>query len=146
MKELEFMELLSELPPEYIEEAEAYRPRPIIRKIYGIPVLAACLVVLIAAVVYPKLRTARPGVIMEPETTTAVTAVTTDLSAESLPDGEEKPIQTGVTTLPGEEGVSSKTVTAGTAVTEQTHKTGGSQDSESAQTTATGKTASDTHT
>ena len=146
MKELEFMELLSELPPEYIEEAEAYRPRPIIRKVYGIPVIAACLVVLIAAVIYPRLRTEKPGMVMEQETTTAVTAVTTDLSADSLPEGEEKPIQTGVTTLPEQGAVSSKTVTAGTAVTEHTRKTGGSQDSEPAQTTASGKTASDTHT
>jgi hypothetical protein len=47
VKELEFMELLSELPAEYIEAAAAPQPhqRRIFRKHYGIPAIAACIVV-----------------------------------------------------------------------------------------------------
>ena len=58
MKELEFMELLGELPAEYIEAAS--NPQKTQRRLawlrYGIPAMAACIAVVILAAVYPRLK------------------------------------------------------------------------------------------
>lgn len=80
MNELEFMELLSEIPAEYVEAAAApQKRRRILRKIYGIPVAAACLAAMIAAAAYPRLRTEKPEQILQPDESSC--AVMTDDSA-----------------------------------------------------------------
>ena len=58
MKELEFMELLGELPAEYIEAASdpQKKQRRFAWLRYGIPAMAACIAVVILAAVYPRLK------------------------------------------------------------------------------------------
>lgn len=106
MKELEFMELLGELPADYIEAASAPKPAP--RRLtwlrYGVPAMAACIAVVILAAVYPRLRSPEiPSVGTEP----AVSVVTA--SDDTEPDetvttaaddtaGEAEAVPTGKTT------------------------------------------------
>ena len=85
VKELEFMELLGELPAEYIDAASA--PRPKQRRFawlrYGIPAMAACIAVVILAAVYPRLKSPEiPSVATEP----AVTEITVTADAVSASD------------------------------------------------------------
>lgn len=91
MKSTKWMELLSKLPPEYIEEAaEPYeKPRPVLRWYRGAVAAAACLLVAgSAAFLYPRLRMQEPQSVTpqdslpQTETTTAYTdAEQTELSA-----------------------------------------------------------------
>lgn len=81
MKELEFMELLGELPAEYIEAAS--KPQKKQRRFawlrYGLPAVAACFAVVILAAVYPRLKSPDiPSVDSQPEITIETTAETYD--------------------------------------------------------------------
>jgi len=136
VKELEFMELLSELPPEYIEAAagpQKKRRGIIFRKHYGIPVIAACLVVIIAAAIYPRLRVEKPEQVPEPEQTTYTTTV-----AETVPYEAE---ETAVTATTRRDAAAEQTVTAlQTAAAERT-AADGTRDTEPAQTAASAQNA-----
>ena len=141
MKELEFMELLSELPPEYIEAAAGpQKPRrTIFRKVYGIPAIAACLVVIIAAAIYPRLRVEKPEQVPEPDQTTYMTTV-----AETAPY-EAEGTASAVTALTDRDVAAEQTVTAAqTAATERT-AAGGTRDSEPAQTAASVRQTEQNH-
>lgn len=141
MKELEFMELLSELPPEYIEAAAGpQKPRrTIFRKVYGIPAIAACLVVIIAAAIYPRLRVEKPEQVPEPDQTTYTTTV-----AETAPY-EAEGTASAVTALTDRDVAAEQTVTAAqTAATERT-AAGGTRDSEPAQTAASVRQTEQNH-
>ena len=94
MKELEFMELLGDLPAEYIDAAS--NPRQKKRRFawlrYGVPAMAACIAVVIFAAVYPRLKSPEiPSVGTEPSVT--VMTVTGDFSGEAgttaLPETDE---------------------------------------------------------
>ena len=110
-------ELLQDLPDEFITEAAVPHRRRRISMLAVIPAIAACLAVVIAAAVYPKLRAQRPADIAAPivteqsaesgtditqtafttagtapETASAAPAKTTITKAEALPE----------TSLPGE--------------------------------------------
>ncbi len=94
MKELEFMELLGDLPAEYIDAAS--NPRQKKRRFawlrYGVPAMAACIAVVIFAAVYPRLKSPEiPSVETEPSVT--VMTVTGDFSGEAgttaLPETDE---------------------------------------------------------
>ena len=115
MKPIDLAELLNDLPDEMIvPAAKPARTKP--RRLqYFITSAAACLLVLIAAAVYPKLRVQKPGTIPEPETqitATDTTAADPALSAEqTAPQTVSRPEQTGtasvtaVTTLSAEQTV-----------------------------------------
>lgn len=92
MKELEFMELLGELPAEYIEAAS--NPQKKQRRFawlrYGVPAMAACIAVVIFAAVYPRLKSPSiPSVDSQPDITIVTESGTSDDAA-------------GVTTAPDE--------------------------------------------
>lgn len=82
VKELEFMELLGDLPAEYIDAAS--NPRQKKRRFawlrYGVPAMAACIAIVILAAVYPRLKSpAIPSVETEP----AVTEITAAGASEA---------------------------------------------------------------
>lgn len=103
MKPIDLAELLNDLPDEMIvPAAKPARTKP--RRLqYFITSAAACLLVLIAAAVYPKLRVQKPGTIPEPETqitATDTTAADPALSAEqTAPQTASRPDQTGTASV-----------------------------------------------
>ncbi|MBR5364042.1 MAG: hypothetical protein IK134_12050 [Oscillospiraceae bacterium] len=94
MKELEFMELLGELPAEYIEAAS--NPQKKQRRFawlrYGVPAMAACIAVVIFAAVYPRLKSPSiPSVDSQPDITIVTESGTSDDAAylTTAPDENE---------------------------------------------------------
>ena len=130
MNELEFMELLSELPAEYVEAAAAPQPRrTIFRKVYGIPAVAACVAVIIAAVIYPRLRIDdRPDQTQMPDQTAVVTTVALYEETTAAPVSGTEPavtetVQTGKDAAPEQ-----TATTAQSSVTERTAEDGKQED------------------
>lgn len=86
------MELLGELPAEYIEAASKPQPKPRhIRALrYGIPAMAACMAVVIFAAVYPRLKSPEiPSVSTEPDITIVTESATTDSTDVTTAADEE---------------------------------------------------------
>ena len=86
------MELLGELPAEYIEAASKPQPKPRHIKAlrYGIPAMAACMAVVIFAAVYPRLKSPEiPSVSTEPDITIVTESVTTDSADVTTAADEE---------------------------------------------------------
>lgn len=99
MKNDVLLKLLEDLPDDLIESAaepEQSR-RPVFLR-YAIPAVAACMVIVMAAVIYPKLRTVTPE---RTEESAFTTAVTTALPAETVMTGDvPAAVQTGTETDP----------------------------------------------
>lgn len=99
MKNDVLLKLLEDLPDDLIESAaepEQSR-RPVFLR-YAIPAIAACMVIVLAAVIYPKLRTVTPE---RTEESSFTTAVTTAEPAETLITGNVPgTVQTGTVTEP----------------------------------------------
>ncbi len=86
------MELLGELPAEYIEAASKPQPKPRhIRALrYGIPAMAACMAVVIFAAVYPRLKSPEiPSVSTEPDITIVTESAATDSTDVTTAADEE---------------------------------------------------------
>ncbi len=78
MKAEEFMELFNTLPDEMITSAVQTEPKRNRKIIFAFSTIAACLVLVLAAAIYPKLRTQKPPIADPPRSTTAaVTTATT---------------------------------------------------------------------
>ena len=86
------MELLGELPAEYIEAASKPQPKPRhIRALrYGIPAMAACMAIVIFAAVYPRLKSPEiPSVSTEPDITIVTESATSDSTDVTTAANEE---------------------------------------------------------
>ena len=86
------MELLGELPAEYIEAASKPQPKPRHIKAlrYGIPAMAACMAVVIFAAVYPRLKSPEiPSVSTEPDITIVTESATSDSTDVTTATDEE---------------------------------------------------------
>lgn len=111
MNRQDLTELLNALPDEWIDSAaEPEIPQKHTHFRLWVTGIAACLAVLIAAAVYPKLRVQEPGRIV----TTAVTSGTTASQVSSLTTASE----TSQITQTGTPAVTALPVTSGSAVTE----------------------------
>lgn len=124
MKELEFMELLGELPAEYIEAAS--KPQKKERRFawlrYGVPALAACFAVVIFAAVYPRLKSPDiPSVDSQPDITVITTADTAN-AGTGLTDGAVT-ILSEQTGLSGHRTTQTLTVSSGRDKTDPDHTT-----------------------
>lgn len=76
MNAIRFSEILTDIPEEFIESAAELHGKPI--RWYRISAIAACIVLLISAAVYPRLRTQPPELTVPmAEQSTAATTVTT---------------------------------------------------------------------
>ncbi len=120
MKNDVLLKLLEDLPDDLIESAaepEQSR-RPVFLR-YAVPAIAACMVIVLAAVIYPKLRTVTPE---RTEESSFTTAVTTAQPAETVITGNvPETVQTGteaapdpvhIVTAPAYPAVTGKRVTA----------------------------------
>lgn len=120
MKNDVLLKLLEDLPDDLIESAaepEQSR-RPVFLR-YAVPAIAACMVIVLAAVIYPKLRTVTPE---RTEESSFTTAVTTAQPAETVITGNvPETVQTGteaapdpvhIVTAPAYPAVTGKPVTA----------------------------------
>ena len=76
-----FSELLTDISEEYIVSAAHPQRKPLLR--YAVSAIAACIVLLIAAAVYPRLRMQEPGVSVPPVSHAEHTAVTTTETEQS---------------------------------------------------------------
>lgn len=120
MKNDVLLKLLEDLPDDLIESAaepEQSR-RPVFLR-YAIPAIAACMVIVIAAVIYPKLRTVTPERTEESSFTTAVTTlqpaetlITGNVPAEVQTVTETDPFSVHIVTAPAYPAVTGKRVTA----------------------------------
>ena len=75
--------MMNDLPDAVIDSANSPAVRPKQRFWYMIPAVAACFIALIAAAVYPKLRTQMPEV-TEPPVTAETTAAVTTASGQTM--------------------------------------------------------------
>lgn len=83
MNHIVFSQILTDLPDEILEQAA--KPscgKPVLR--YSLPAIAAGIVLLIAAAVWPKLRTELPGVTEPPAITAVTTAAVTSEAAQTV--------------------------------------------------------------
>ena len=89
-----FSELLTDIADEYIVSAARPHRKP--ARWYSLSAIAACIVLLISAAIYPKLRVQKPPIVMPPAVTNETTTETTVLSA--VPPSTDQPAaQTGIT-------------------------------------------------
>ena len=79
----QFILMMNDLPDAVIDSANSPAVRPKQRFWYMIPAVAACFIALIAAAVYPKLRTQMPEV-TEPPVTAETTAAVTTASGQTM--------------------------------------------------------------
>ena len=120
MKNDVLLKLLEDLPDDLIESAaepEQSR-RPVFLR-YAIPAIAACMVIVIAAVIYPKLKTVTPERTEESAFTAAVTTlqpaetlITGNVPAEVQTVTETEPFAVHIVTAPAYPAVTGKRVTA----------------------------------
>lgn len=91
-----FSELFTEIPEEYIVSAAYPQRRPV--RWYSVSAVAACIVLLISAAIYPKLRTQTPAIIV-PAASTAEHTETTAAFPEQTETSrtETSPAQTSET-------------------------------------------------
>ena len=80
MNPITFSEILTDIPDSFIESAAEPNSKPI--RWYQVSAIAACIVLLIAAVIYPKLRIQTPE-ITEPPAATVTTETTAQNTAET---------------------------------------------------------------
>ncbi len=114
MKADELYTLLNDLPDDYVTQA-AGTHRQSRKAIYiVIPALAACITLLIAAAVYPKLRTQMPERTEDSVYTDASTAAVT---TESAAAEQENPVTTKLTAAKPEQTVTTASQTAQTTGT-----------------------------
>ncbi|MBP0966831.1 MAG: hypothetical protein J5722_04280 [Oscillospiraceae bacterium] len=145
MNELEFMELLSEIPAEYVEAAAApQKRRRILRKLYGIPVAAACIAAVIAAALYPRLRTEKPETVPKPDESSAVAEMTDDLSigGTTSPDSGITVTSAAYTSMTA--AADRSTTAAGSEHTGRTTAKGGSEPADSERSGQNGNTTQTT--
>lgn len=110
----EFIRMMNGLPDEMIDSANLSRFRHHHQFLYIIPAIAACFVALIAAAVYPKLRTQIPPITEPPmQTSETITSATVEPKSTT--------IQTA--TLPEQTVLTSDTVTVPSTVTPITETT-----------------------
>lgn len=109
MKPLDLMELMTELPDEYIESAaEPIAAHRAFRLRYVLPAIAACLAIAVLAAIYPKLRVEQPGRVESLIGNGASTAATdTTLSPET------SEAETAATTIPKNGGMATEITDAG---------------------------------
>ncbi|MBR3419343.1 MAG: hypothetical protein IKG82_11685 [Oscillospiraceae bacterium] len=86
MNAVTFSQILTDLPDEIVERAaKPSYGKPVLR--YSLPAAAAGIVLLIAAAVYPKLRTELPAVTEPPVQTAVTTAAVTSEAAQAVTTG-----------------------------------------------------------
>lgn len=86
MNAVTFSQILTDLPDEIVERAaKPSYGKPVLR--YSLPAAAAGIVLLIAAAVWPKLRTELPGVTEPPAITAVTTAAVTEEAAQTVATG-----------------------------------------------------------
>lgn len=109
MKPLDLMELMTELPDEYIESAaEPIAAHRAFRLRYVLSAIAACLAIAVLAAIYPKLRVEQPGRVDFSGSNSASTAATdTTLSPEA------SEAETTATTIPQNGGMETELTDAG---------------------------------
>ena len=107
MKPIELMELLNDLPDEMVDSAAEpqIRRSPIIR--YRISAIAACLVLLLSAAVYPKLRIQKPEQLPESNAVTEPAVTTSDAFTQTT--GLTQTVPSTLYTEPGRTTASSYT-------------------------------------
>jgi len=76
-----FSELLTDISDEFIDSAAEPQRKPV--HWYPISAVAACIVLLISAAVYPKLRTQMPEIIAPPVSSAEITVTTTTLPEQT---------------------------------------------------------------
>ena len=121
MNAVTFSQILTDLPDEIVERAaKPSYGKPVLR--YSLPAAAAGIVLLIAAAVWPKLRTELPGVTEPPVQTAVTTAAVTSEAVQAVTTGTYTAVMNVQTT--GTQSAVTRTAAATvtvytTAVTEQ---------------------------
>ncbi len=95
MNPITFSEILTDIPDSFIESAAEPNSKPI--RWYQISAAAACIVLLIAAAIYPKLRIQTPEITEPPESVAEIITTTTsvpELAEHSETQTATSPIQT----------------------------------------------------
>ena len=91
MNHIVFSQILTDLPDEILDAAaKPFCGKPVLR--YSLPAIAAGIVLLIAAAVYPKLRTELPAVTEPPVQTAVTTAAVTSEAAQTVATGTYTPV------------------------------------------------------
>ena len=129
MTQAEITALLNTLPDEWIESAAAPRKRNRISLLRTVPAVAACMIVLIAAAVYPRLKGHTPPRVPETDAVTAETGTTAQtetekISGTAVSSGTASAAESGETAVP------------------QTGLTGASEDSAASSATAVSRSTS----
>ncbi len=138
MSQAEITALLNSLPDEWIDSAAAPQKRKPISLLRTVPAIAACLAVLIAAAVYPRLRGTTPPRV--PETTAAVTqSVTTSVTESGQSTSQTGQPSGTVPTTASETGLSDSQ-SASAVFTTETTASGSSSGQQTAVTTGTAVT------
>lgn len=122
MTQAEITALLNTLPDEWIESAVSPQKREPVSLLRTVPAVAACLIVLVAAVLYPKLRRQTPGRTVQ--TTAATERMQTTASVQGTEPSSDAQQITGTqpTALTGT-AADDLPLTGTTASTEQTQTT-----------------------
>lgn len=157
MTQAEITALLNTLPDEWIESAAAPRKRNRISLLRTVPAVAACLIVLVAAAVYPRMKGHTPPRVPETTAVTAETGTTAQTETEkksgtavssgtasAAESGETADPQTGLTAAATDSAASSATAAScstsrqqSTVTTAKTESVSGSRTTEtSAESTA----------
>lgn len=98
MNDTDLLAMLDAIPDEFILSAAKPQKRPVHLR-YGISALAACLLLVLAAAVYPKLRAQSPPVSPPPAETT-ITTTPTETTATPAPESVVVPVVTTTETQP----------------------------------------------
>ncbi len=114
MNAVTFSQILTDLPDEILEQAaKPSYGKPVLR--YSLPAIAAGIVLLIAAAVYPKLRTELPAVTEPPVQTAVTTAAVTSEAAQTLTTGTYTAVTNALTSAASTQAAGTQTDAAQTA-------------------------------
>ena len=116
----EFIQMMNELPDDIIEAANTPPVRKNIKIRYIIPAAAACIVILIAAALYPKLKTQTPAILPESSYTEETTAAPPQTDTQTSPEQTDASAVSGTTHIRSESAVQTTGTTVRTSVTTAT--------------------------
>ena len=113
----EFIQMMNELPDDIIEAANTPPVRKNIKIRYIIPAAAACIVILIAAAIYPKLKTQTPAILPESSYSEETTAAPPQTDTQTSTEQTDASAVSGTTHIRSESAVQTTGTTVRTSVT-----------------------------
>ncbi|HAG14283.1 MAG TPA: hypothetical protein DCG49_10555 [Ruminococcus sp.] len=116
----EFIQMMNELSDDIIEAANTPPVRKNIKIRYIIPAAAACIVILIAAVIYPKLKTQTPAILPETAYTDETTVAPAQTDTQTAPEQTDASAVSETTHIRSESAVQTTGTTVRTSVTTAT--------------------------